>query len=441
MNSSPKSAPLTETLAALSRCGVIPAAAAGLAKRLDTVERELRESVLHEIPAFSASGNPDVIPQLGAHSARHLDEIRRLFAGGNFRDLDFVTDHARSRAEQRFPLEATLHAYRCGHKVISRWLRDAALESADPSVQVRKVVATIADFAIEYTDYISTIATSEYVSHTRLLSEAEGDRRTELLTVLLKGYDEADGRVASLLRRSGYLEQRQSYCVVVAQAVDPSEMDNPARARRLAESLSRTVGRMGLRYLVGIREHVVTAVLSDTRRTSGWTPQQSALAARIRPHLRTLGTAALIGVSDDVPSTSFVPRANDEAKLALEFASVSNRVVEFSDIPVREVVLRQAQTNMRSALPAWVDRFGAIDRKARGSLRTTLMAYADADMNVLRAAKALDVHPNTIYSRLQKIADTTGKNGLVYHDLTDLLLAMDVVRTGRATVSSFPSRT
>ena len=31
-----------------------------------------------------------------------------------------------------------------------------------------------ADFAIEYTDAISAVATSEYVMHTRLLAQAEG---------------------------------------------------------------------------------------------------------------------------------------------------------------------------------------------------------------------------------------------------------------------------
>ena len=423
MDFGPKNESLTRSLAALARFGVIPRAGAVLATSFEAVQEELRAAVVDEIPAFSASGNPEVLPQLGTHSARHLEEIRRLFDGGKVADLDFVAEHARCRAEQRFPLEATLHAYRCGHKVMARWLRDAALASADSSAQVRKVVATVADFAIEYTDYISTVATSEYVSCTRRLAEAEGDRRTELLTVMLRGYDEADGRVANLLRQSGYLEQRQTYCVIVTQSVDPAEMENSARAQRLAESMSQAVGEMRLRSLVGIRDNYVIAVLSDTRRSSGWTPQQSALAARIEPALLRMGPAALIGVSDDVPSTSYVPRASEEAKLALEFASVSNRVVQFSDIPVREIVVRQARQNLQSALPTWVDAFIASDEKARGSLKSTLVAYADANMNVLQASKNLGVHPNTIYSRMQKIADATGKNALAYHDLTELLLA------------------
>ena len=87
-------------------------------------------------------------------------------------------------------------------------MRDAALAAADEAAHVRRVVATVADLAIEYTDAISTAATSAYVDETRRLAEAEGDRRTELMTILLQGYDESDSRAAQLLRKAGYLKQR-----------------------------------------------------------------------------------------------------------------------------------------------------------------------------------------------------------------------------------------
>ena len=57
-----------------------------------------------------------------------------------------------------------------------------------------------------------------------------------------------------------------------------------------------------------------------------------------------------------------------------------------------------------------------------------MRSYADADMNVLKTAKALSLHPNTIYARMQKIDNITGKNALGYNDLTELLLAAECVR-------------
>ena len=56
-------------------------------------------------------------------------------------------------------------------------------------------------------------------------------------------------------------------------------------------------------------------------------------------------------------------------------------------------------------------------------------------MNVLKTAKALGIHPNTIYARLQKIDDITGRNALSYHALTELLLAAECAGQCRAFVS------
>ncbi len=414
---------LRKTLATLAAIGVIPDASAALDRQHEAALEGLQKAIVDEIPAYSASGNPDVLPELGRHAEMHVREIQRLFAGGQGGDFQFVTSHSARRAEQKFPLESILHAYRCGHKVLSRWMRSAATETAVANVE--QVISAVADFAIEYTNTISTIATSEYVAQTRRVAEAEGDRRTELLGILLKGFDESDGRVARLLRRAGYLEQRQSYCVVVAQAIVPTEMDNPARAQRIVDAINARAATLPVRSLLGVREDLVVGIFSATRRMSGWTALQTTLAELLRPELLKLGPSVLIGMSTDHPSTAFIPNALEEARLALDFASVTERVIQYSDIPIRPIMLRAVQNTAHLTLPAWVDRFVDADRKSRGALAATLRAYADADMNVIKAARNLSVHPNTIYSRVQRIADITGQNAFSFHELNELLLAFD----------------
>lgn len=416
---------LDQSVDALRAHEVVPAIAAPLREGAEAIAGELFGRVIDEIDAFSSSANPEVLPELQQHLEELVSEICRLLSGAGSGELAFVRGYAHRRAQQRFPLEALLHTYRCSHRIISSWIRDAALTVADSSAQVRRVVAAAADFAIEFTDFISTVATSEYVAHTRLLAEAEGDRRTELLNTLLSGYDESDSRTAQLLRRSGYLEQRQSFCVVVARSVDPREMENAARAQRMAESVGQVLRDTPLRSLIGIRDSLVTIVISGRRRLSGWTAAQSLLAERVYPQLSQVGPAALIGLSNDAPSTAHIRRALNEARLALDFATVSKRVMPYSRIPFRQMIIRHARNNIRSALPAWLEDFQAADRKARGSLSKTLYAYADANMNALQTGKDLSVHPNTIYSRMQRIARLTGKNALGYHDLTELLLAIE----------------
>jgi len=314
------------------------------------------------------------------------------------------------------------------HQSISPWVRDAALSVAAESVQMQRVVAAMNEFVGAYLSLVNSIVTSEYVQRTRALAELEGDRRSELFNLLLQGYDESDRHAADLLRRAGYLEQRQSFCVATAQSVEPGEMQNRARSQRMADTVSETIAHLPIRSLVGIHDNLVTIIVSGRRRQSGWTASQSILADRVYPELRKIGPAALIGISSDVPSTTHIPHALNEAKLALSFASVSERVISVSRISFREILVRVARDNVQSSLPRWLDAFVASNRKSRGALLATLQAYANANMNVLQTAKTLSLHPNTIYARLQKIDDITGRNALNYHSLSELLLVMECVQ-------------
>jgi hypothetical protein len=419
-------ATLVQALAALAELGVVPRAAATLRNGVAEVGGALTAAIVGEIPAFSATANPQVLPEAERHAAEHVREMVRLIGGGKVGAFQFVRAHALRRAEQRFPLEFTLHAYRCGHKVLSRWMRDAATAALRGNVE--RVVAAVADFAIEYTNTISTICAAEYVAHARALAEAEGDQRTELLNILVSGYDESDGRVARLLKRAGYLEQRQSFCVALAQSIDPLEMENPARAQRIVESMTKSVAGTPIRSLIGTRNNVVTAVFSGTRRLSGWTAPQAQLAERLQAALLMLGPAVLIGVSTDQPSTAFIPRAVHEATVALDFATVTDRVVQYSQLPIRRLLLHRAADYVQSALPPWTDALAGADAKAHGDLIKTLHALAEADLNVQRAARTLNVHPNTLYARMRRINELTGLDCRRYYGLTELLLAAECRR-------------
>lgn len=415
---------LAKALSQLGESPYWPAVVGDLAAKTEALNEELAELWLAEIPAFTESGNPNTLADLARHGPEQTREIIRLLEGGAIGDFEFVREHARRRAEQRFPLEATLHAYRCVHKLISRWVRDAVLAEAS-SEDVSHVVAAVADFTLEYTNAISTVFASVYVSQTRLLADVAGDRRAELLNILLEGYDESDGRVAKILRDAGYLDRRQSFCVVLAQPVDPAEMNNPARARRLADAVDNILLGSGTRRVTDVRDNKVTTVFSDTRRVSGWTEPRAALATRVASGLAMLGNAVVAGVSDDVPSTSQVPAAHKEALIALELADVTQRVVQFSEIPARRLLLHLAGDAFHRVLPAWANGFFVADDKAGEVLTATLRAYANADMNVLKASERLRVHPNTIYARLKKILELTELDARSFHALTELLIVAD----------------
>jgi len=417
--------PLRQAHARLAELGVVPEALATMNAGARETVAALRREVLKDVRGFSESGNPRVLPELGEHAKAHVEELMRLFSGAELGDFAFVREHARLRAEQCFPLELTLHAYRCGHRVLSRWMRDG-VAAARPN-ELDRAIAAVADFAIEYTDVISAVITAEYVTHTRVVSAAEGDRDAELLNVLLAGFDESDGRIARLLRSSGYLEQRLSYCVLAIRSHNPGEMDSPERVRRILTSLADLLAETNVRSLAGVRNGVVVAVTSLVRRQSGWTAPQSALAERLGAMLLQWGPSVIVGVSADHPSTSAIPHALREASAALDFAGVDRRVVQFQTLPVRSLLAHAGGAYVRATAPAWSAALFAADAQANGNLLNTLAALAETGLNVQEAGRRLGVHANTVYGRLTRIRDVTGLDGQRFYDLVDMLLAAECV--------------
>lgn len=390
----------------------------------DEIMAALRDNVLTRIPAFSASHNPDVLPQLTTHSGAHADEIARLVLSGDALQTEFIAQHATQRARQHFPLDAMLHAYRCGHRVFADWLRRAA-EHARLSPQAEQARDASAEFAMEYTDAISTIAATAYAQALQAVADRAGDRRAELMRLLLEGCDEGDARGALLLREAGYLDRRMSFCVVLAQSADPAEMLRPERAQRLADALEDCLAPLQTHRHHGMHGQRAVVIVSHQRRSSGWTAPGAPLADQLRNRLALIGPAAHIGISNDAASTARIPFALREAELALRMAAPDRRVVQLAELPLRQLLALLAGDEARSAIPTWARRL--IENDPDELLVTTLRAYADASMNVVKTALRLDVHPNTVYTRLDRIRALIGQEPRRYHVLETLLIASDMV--------------
>lgn len=419
--SEPQFPSLNAVLARLRASGTAARLARTLKRRRGALQAELAQTVLDEIDAFSQTRNPQVSAELAIHCGDHVDAMIQLIESGEAHDLGFVASNARRRAEQHFPLEALLHAYRCGQKVFTRSFRGA---SEDVPLTTDRLEAVI-DLTIEYSDAISNVCTNAYVDQIRLNADLESDRRGQLMDMVLHGFDESDGRAARVLGDGGFLDRRRAFCVVVARSVDPAEMLNPSRARRLAKSLEDVFQSDQTHCLVDVRDGVVVAVLSAVHRQSGWTAPTASTSARAASRLAVLGNSVLIGVSDDLHHTAKISAGYRQAKVALERASVEHRVVHVASLTLRDMALHYAQDELRPVMPDWVAAFLTADSASGQVFGDTLRAYADANMNVLKAAARLSVHANTIYSRLGKIKSVSGLEPRSFHQLNELLIACD----------------
>lgn len=390
------------------------------------------QAAVTAVSAFSAAASPELLVELESHAAAHIAELCRLLLGGPVGDFDFVRTYARRRATQGLPIEATLQAYRVMLPIFARCISDGVVSpgarARRPGPAGQSAMSALAEVMTQYAGAVSMAFSAAYVAHASVFAGAESDRRAELLGILVGGFDASNARIARLLKRAGYGEQRLRFCVALAQSTDPLEMENSARAQRIADAMVACVAPLAVRVLVGVRSNQVTAVFSDIRRVSGWTAPQANLADRVQQRLRGLGPAVLVRLSGDQASPSLIPRGLHEATVALDFASVSERVVPFVALSIRRLLIHRGVEYVQSALPAWFASLRDADAKSQGDLVKTLRAMADADMNVQAAARGLHVHANTVYARLQRIEDLTGLSAQRYHDLTHMLLAADCGR-------------
>ena len=219
---------LADALKALRETSAIDRAGSTAIDDKNAISARLQDSVIAEVTAFSDSSNPEILPLLRQHLSELTAEILELLCGQPLSEQEFVRDFARRAAEQYFPLEPLLHVYRICTKTLLLELT-ARLLKTDQRNQAR-IIQPITHFLLEFFNSISILVAEHHVDQSRLLADVASDQRSELLSILLGGYDESDRRVSRILRDAGYLDRRTAFCVVLVQPIDPAEIP-PALAR------------------------------------------------------------------------------------------------------------------------------------------------------------------------------------------------------------------
>lgn len=382
----------------------------------------LESDVLQQVTAYTISRNPNIRKSLHTHLASLTYCFFEMFDSTKSPNIDFIVDYAEHLAEQHFPLEATLHTYRCVQKALSLQTRNAALTPLTDDCDTQQLIVAVTDLTQEFVDTISRLFTNTYVAQLQLLADVAGDRRSQLLSALLEGHDESDGRIATLLRDEGYLTGRLAFCVCLVQTQDPTELLNPQRARRLIQAIDEKFQHTNVRRLIDMRDNKVTIVFSGVHRMSGWTSTNKQLTESVAAKLSAVPATILIGISDNVHAISQIPRAFNEAQHALSHANLSDRIIRFSRLSAAQIMFHLAQSEFIKALPAWAKDFTEADERSKGTLTASVKAYANSNMNMQLTARSLTVHPNTLVARFQRIQDITGLDPKTFAGLTDVLL-------------------
>lgn len=308
-------------------------------------------------------------------------------------ELEFVRSRGAQRARELLSLDALLEGYLIGQRTV--W--EAVVEAAGPSVEGMRVAQELTAETFRYTHAINVAVAAAYVRESQAVaSELERGRR-ELLDRLLAAGPVDGARAASLGLRSD-----AEHFVAVATG-----------GERLA---AQALALDGARSFVVDREGELVAVMPAYVRR-GPREARALLAAAAERLERTHGVSLRVGLSSVFPGLTGVPGGYAEARRALDHATASGApAVAVGDVPLLDLLAGSADSTSRRLVPDAARRLDA-------ALFVTLRAYADADLNVSRAAASLNVHPNTIHYRLSRVADATGLDPRRFGDLVELLLA------------------
>jgi sugar diacid utilization regulator len=299
--------------------------------------------------------------------------------------------------------------------------RGGVLEAAKDDHRAREQALLLVERIMHVIELGSTVAAEAYVE-AQQYHLAEHDRlRRDLIEDLLAYRTTFAGPKRSVLRAAGLGPETRLIVISATPAEQSSENQTLSKA---ATAISAAGQRAGL---AALRQNEIVGVI----------PLGHADASKVVTGLRRASAGQLaIGVSTVHSGLREIPEAYAEAQVARDALGPGGGVLALPLLSAFDyLVLREAQTAQRLIRPQ-VRRFVTEDLAAGSTLITTLVTYAESDLNAKVAAQRLHLHVNTAYYRLEKIAERTGYDLRRLADVVELLIAVRLLRAAPAQESS-----
>ncbi|MFJ6892610.1 PucR family transcriptional regulator [Streptomyces hokutonensis] len=382
----------------------INALATSLLERID----ELTKEMAARIRAGSRAYHYDVVPEEDLEDACriHLGNALQAFTGQMPLDTAAAADIGRRRAAQNVPLPSVMTAYRVGVRYFWEALVD---EATTTSLVGNDILVSAASAMWEIQDGITEAMVSGYHDAVAQRLLAGDQERSALVEALLEGRSmDADAvwSAAEVLD----VPHKGPFTVVAAEV--------PRIGRRALPDIAAVLNRRGIRSAWRLRPELQLGIVHLR------TPRDlDDLVDVLREQAERR-----VGVS---PSYDDLSRTGD----ALRFAKVALRggdagsaaVTVFDDSPVA-VATAGAPDVMARVAAQVLGPVEALPDDERTLLLDTLEAWFDSGGSAEEAAKVLYVHPNTVRTRLRRIAERTGRSLTDPRGITELSLALRAVR-------------
>lgn len=375
-----------------------------------------------EVSEYAAVRDPAFAREVVAHAEDH---VRAFVAAGRAgrppagAELDFVRERGARRARELLPLDALLEAYLVGQRVV--W--ESIVEAAGAGHDGLRIAQELTGFTFRYTHAINAAVTAAYLREsTALASEAERGRR-DLVDRLLSG------------REPGAEEQRRAEALGLAPQADHAVVvAAPAGAggERATGLVVRALTRQEPSSAFVVARHGEVLAVMPVYVRRGPSAIAAELGRMAEGLARSHGVGLRAGVSSVCAGLADIPRGYSEAHSAWRQAGPDAPVVALAEIPLFDHLAAGADEAARRLILARTAALAQADARQGGALAATLRAYADADLNVARAAQRLVVHPNTVHYRLRRVEALTGRDPRRFADLVELIAALRLLDRGFA---------
>jgi len=380
-----------------------------------------------ESPEYRNAVDDEFTKESRAHCGELLQTIVAIPAGrareGETDPFDFVRTHAKWRAQRQVPLIASLHAYRLAHRTYSE-ISQAELSRHHEPEDVVRSLTMLSNFWIQLFDHVGAVLAEAHAVEEGLIVAQSTRGYGALIDGLLRGVFPNDSESHKLCTRCG-IRPGTPMAVAVARPY-PAESGKAADLEITLRSFVRLVEQVlppaTFGRLVDIRNGEVVVIAcreSEVVRPLVKALQQSGLSRRTGK-----GHSTRVGVSLDVSDIAALPRAFEEARTALDFASPTRPLMHFAAIDLSDFLVRRADSAAIRLLPNWVTHFQLKNDGETTDFSRTIRAFADCSFNVKRTAQRLGVHTNTVYFRLNRIKKITGVDPRTYSGVTSVLTAI-----------------
>lgn len=374
--------------------------AAELLERVDALADDLFREITTEIAPYARLSD-EIMADVRDFNERNLREQLTCMAHHRPVRTDITRQSVRRRATQGVPLDAVLHAFLIGYRLVADALIDRAKKrpgtTMDDIAQASLAVWSLLDAA-------SRTVNDVYRDTLVGLARADELQRLLLLDALLTG-KAADWATLGGTAASLGLPEQGPYVCVVADHGDVAVME-------------QAMLRGGLRSAWRPRPDGLAGIVA----LPGPTPvpgraHPSGLAAV----LDVVGTA-VTGRAGLSPAYTPLRESADALRLAtLARASLpvgTHRAVTLDHDPAAALVAAGPDLALRLALTVLDPVLAAPDRK---DLMETLTAWLDSDTgSTTEIAEILYCHRNTVRNRLDRVSRLTGRSLLRPADVAAL---------------------